>query len=95
MSISESIGPGFQEARVVASPVGPASTRLFDSRALADVLGVSERHLRKLHASGKLPAPIRLGRCLRWSRQLIDEWISRGCPARDQDAAARTKRGSL
>ena len=45
------------------------SERLALSAAdLAGLLGISQRHVWKLAASGRLPKPIRLGRSVRWLR---------------------------
>ena len=35
-------------------------------KQLAEVFGVSERHLFRQKAAGKMPKPIRIGRCHRW-----------------------------
>lgn len=43
---------------------------------LADMARISVRHARRLVRDGGLPAPIRLGRCQRWSRQQIEAWLS-------------------
>lgn len=48
--------------------------------ALADELGVSTRHIRRLVDAGKCPPPVRLGACIRWPRVVIDTWIAGGCP---------------
>jgi len=48
---------------------------------VADRLAVSARQVWKLAASGRLPQPVRVGRCVRWRADLIDGWIERGCPA--------------
>lgn len=45
-------------------------------------LGVSRSMVHKLNAAGKLPAPVRLGRCLRWRADEITAWLAAGCPAR-------------
>jgi predicted DNA-binding transcriptional regulator AlpA len=39
---------------------------LVSTKQLASRLSVSERHLYRLMSAGKLPPPIRIGRCLRW-----------------------------
>ena len=35
-------------------------------KEIAEVLGVSERHLYRLKAAGNLPLPLRIGGSLRW-----------------------------
>jgi excisionase family DNA binding protein len=47
---------------------------------LADMLGVSTRHVRRLVDAGKCPQPVRLGRACRWSRNVVETWIADGCP---------------
>ncbi len=49
----------------------------------AKLLGVSTRHIWKLHAAGQLPQPVRLGRSVRWRRKELLAWLEAGCPARD------------
>ncbi len=60
--------------------------------AVAKLLGISLRHLWKLSASGRLPAPIRLGRSVRWRLDELRAWLNAGCPARDQWEAMREAR---
>ena len=49
---------------------------------LAQRLGISVRHLRRMDASGLLPSPVRLGRSVRWPVAEIDEWLAAGAPDR-------------
>lgn len=51
---------------------------------LAELLGVSERHIWGLNALGLLPSPVRLGRAVRWDRAEIAAWLSAGAPPRDR-----------
>lgn len=53
---------------------------MLDAEALAGLLGVSPRHVRRLVDAGKAPQPIRLGGCVRWQRTTVDAWIADGCP---------------
>lgn len=48
--------------------------------AFAGLLGVSARHVRRLTDEGRCPQPVRFGRCCRWSRRVVDAWITSGCP---------------
>jgi predicted DNA-binding transcriptional regulator AlpA len=41
-------------------------------RDVAGLLGISERHVWKLHSTSRLPRPIRLGRSVRWLRRDIE-----------------------
>ena len=51
---------------------------------VAKLLGISQRHLYTLNASGQLPRPIRLGRSVRWRADELRDWLDAGCPARDR-----------
>lgn len=52
---------------------------------LARELGLSTRTVRRLDLEGRLPAPVRIGRAVRWSRDsVILPWIAAGCPTRDE-----------
>ncbi|MGH8310088.1 MAG: helix-turn-helix transcriptional regulator [Steroidobacteraceae bacterium] len=55
-----------------------------DSVKLAALLDVSERQLRRLDDSGKLPAALELGGCKRWEIATIREWIHAGAPSRKE-----------
>ncbi|MFC1761808.1 helix-turn-helix transcriptional regulator [Planctomycetota bacterium] len=45
--------------------------------------GLSERTIWRLCDSAKMPAPIRIGRSVRWRRSDILRWIQLGCPNRE------------
>ena len=47
-------------------------------KELAEIFGVSERHLFRLKAAGKLPKPIRIGRCDRWGLEEFREHFAEG-----------------
>jgi predicted DNA-binding transcriptional regulator AlpA len=51
---------------------------------VAKLLGISQRHLHNLNATGRLPRPIRLGRSTRWRVDELRDWLNAGCPARDK-----------
>lgn len=53
---------------------------MLDVEQLAELLGVSTRHVRRLVDAGKAPQPVRLGRACRWPRPNVDAWIADGCP---------------
>ncbi|MCA9119320.1 MAG: helix-turn-helix domain-containing protein [Planctomycetaceae bacterium] len=55
--------------------------KLLDVRAVAELLDCSPRHVYRLSDAGRMPAPIRLGSLVRWSRVAIDEWVRAGCPS--------------
>lgn len=51
---------------------------------VAELLDVSRRHIWKLLASGRMPAPIRLGRSVRWRADELRAWLDAGCPERER-----------
>ncbi|UCD49796.1 MAG: helix-turn-helix domain-containing protein [Phycisphaerales bacterium] len=59
-----------------------ANAMVFSARALARHLGFSERTVRRLDSSGRLPAPVRIGRSVRWLRSDIEGWLDAGTPDR-------------
>lgn len=65
-----------------------ANERMIRVADLAGRLGISTRQVFKLLSAGRLPAPIRLGRSVRWRESLIDEWLRAGCPAAENFATA-------
>jgi predicted DNA-binding transcriptional regulator AlpA len=54
--------------------------KLLDVNSVAGLLGVSTRMVWRLSDGGRMPRPIRLGRLVRWKSDVIDEWITAGCP---------------
>jgi prophage regulatory protein len=47
---------------------------------VAELLGVSSRHVRRLVDAGRCPQPVRLGGCVRWPRHVVEAWVADGCP---------------
>lgn len=47
---------------------------------LATRLGISRAHVWKLLSLGRLPAPVRLGRAVRWDKRVVDAWLAAGAP---------------
>lgn len=58
----------------------PVRPELIGVDTFAELLGVSTRHIRRLVDGGKCPAPLRLGKCVRFSRVAVERWIADGCP---------------
>ncbi len=56
---------------------------------LAAALGVSRVSIHRMNSSGKLPLPIKLGRCTAWRKATIDEWLAMDCPDRARFEAIR------
>jgi excisionase family DNA binding protein len=51
-------------------------TQVYGRRDLADLLGVSERHVDRLTATGNIPGVFRVGRLVRYRRVIIDRWLA-------------------
>lgn len=64
-----------------ASTPAEYPAKLLDVQAVAELLGCSARHVYRLSDAGKMPAPLKLGSLVRWSKTAIESWISDGCPA--------------
>ncbi len=67
----------------------PHLAGLLDVKGVARLLAVSIRQIWKMNATGRMPAPIRLGRAVRWRRAELEDWIASGCPPREQWDEAR------
>ena len=70
---------------------------LLNIKDVSLVLGVSLASVRRLDQSGKIPAPARLGKSVRWNRSELTSWIESGSPCRAdwaaiKDAATRRAR---
>ena len=77
-----------------------ADRLLVDSTEAARLCGISRTMWWSLHSSGRVPAPVRLGRRTLWSVDELRGWIAAGCPARERwlaqgDAEKRVHRVSL
>ena len=53
---------------------------LIDSREAARMLKISQRTLWRMHTTGEMPPPIRIGRAVRWSLEALKKWVDAGCP---------------
>jgi len=54
--------------------------RLGNVQAVAEMLGVSCEHVRRLNDRGAMPKAIRLGRSIRWDLNAVESWIAESCP---------------
>ena len=54
--------------------------RLIPAREVATILDVSVRTVWRLLCEGKIIAPVRVGRSVRWRRAELILWIEQGCP---------------
>ncbi len=58
----------------------------------AALLNVGRSFIYKLHSSGRLPLPVRLGRSVRWRRDELEHWVLAGCPERGAWETIRKRR---
>ena len=65
---------------------------LITAEEAAWLLGISRAHFYKLLSSGRLPAPVNLGRSVRWARAELEAWIATGAPPRVQWEATKDSR---
>ena len=61
---------------------GLDEVNLLTAGDLAKRLKVSLRQVRKLHSEALVPAPVMVGRSVRWRLSEIGEWIQASCPDR-------------
>ena len=48
---------------------------------MAEYLDISLRHVWRLKDLGRFPGQLEgLGRCVRWHKATIDDWMAAGCP---------------
>lgn len=52
--------------------------------SLAKRLEISRRKVWSMNATGALPAPVRMGRSVRWRESDISRWLELGCPNRER-----------
>lgn len=58
----------------VNAPTKP-SPILLTSRETAELFRVDVRTLRRMWRAGAIPAPIQIGRSIRWRRREVEKWI--------------------
>ena len=56
-------------------------TLLLTADHLAKLLCVSRLSIWRWRAAGRLPAPLRIGRVIRWRRSEIETWLAARCPS--------------
>jgi len=61
------------------------------AKQVAAMLNISVRQVWRLHTTGRLPSPIRLGHCVRWRRKEIVGFVDQGAPTREKWDALTTK----
>ena len=58
--------------------------KLLNVSALAGCLSVSVRQAHRMNKAGLVPAPLRIGGCVRWRADEISRWLQCGAPARSE-----------
>jgi predicted DNA-binding transcriptional regulator AlpA len=53
----------------------------YDMPDMEQALKCSDRHIRNLRTTGRIPQPVKLGGRVLWSKKVIEQWIDDGCPA--------------
>lgn len=72
-----------------AATLSTTPALLVDAKTAARLCGLGKTCWYALHASGRVPMPIRLGRAVRWDRRELEAWASAGCPSRERWQAIR------
>ena len=49
---------------------------LLNVKEVSKLIGLSERTVWKMSACGELPAPIRIGRSVRWPKGMLEQFIT-------------------
>lgn len=49
---------------------------LLTVREVARLLHLGERTIWKLNTAGEFPAPVRIGRAVRWDRRVVEAWLA-------------------
>ena len=57
---------------------------LVDLAGVAAMLGIGERTARRLDTTGRLPRPLKVGKCKRWRIEELRDWLQAGAPPRQR-----------
>ena len=63
---------------------GCGDPKLLNVTALAALLSVSVRQAHRMNKTGLIPAPLKIGACVRWHPDEIDRWLQSGAPVRSE-----------
>ena len=69
---------------MIAPDPNLAAPLMLTADEFAATLRISRAHFWRLESEGKLPAPVRLGRAVRWDRRVVEAWLDAGAPPRQQ-----------
>ena len=58
--------------------------QLLSVNQVAEKLAISVRKVWAMYSEGQMPAPVRMGRSVRWRDSDIDEWVTLGCPMQEE-----------
>ena len=61
---------------------GNDDPKLLTVSALAGCLAVSVRQAHRMNKAALIPAPLRIGGCVRWREDEISRWLQSGAPCR-------------
>ena len=67
---------------------------LISAREAAALLGIGRRTFYRLHSSGRVPLPVRLGGVVRWRLEELQRWTQAGCPSRGKWAEDNSRNGA-
>jgi predicted DNA-binding transcriptional regulator AlpA len=70
------------DGEILARDGRRAASLLIDADEAAALANVSRSTWWKLHASGRCPAPVKLGGRTLWRREELRRWVDHGCPSR-------------
>ena|SRR5262249_27224481 len=76
--------PASFELVEAGSPFRSVQRGLLKATEVAHFLNISSRQVWRLASSGTLPGRVKLGRLIRWRRDVIEKWVAAGCPAKRQ-----------
>lgn len=81
------------EQEVTKTTENPAALTV-NARQAAAMLNVSVRQLWRLSSTQKLPRPLRLGHCVRWSKAELEAFLVAGAPNRETwETMKKNKKG--
>lgn len=66
-----------------------SNIQLLTAKDAAHLCRLSKRSWFRLHASGRIPAPVRIGGSVRWRKSDIESWLTMDCPGRKEFEARK------